>query len=107
MERGSPALKQFLTHLERLVHDPFLRSAASEAVVVNDKFSSKSNYFAMFQLERVRLLRAGVKMDNNNLEQAVKILHEEHPEIVVDGELQANFACFINYLNFLVKKSLV
>jgi hypothetical protein len=79
VERGSPALKQFLTHLERLVHDPFLRSAASEAVVVNDKFSSKSNYFAMFQLERVRLLRAGVKMDNNNLEQAVKILHAIKP----------------------------
>jgi len=75
VERGSPALKQFLTHLKKLVNDPFLRSAASEAVIVNDKFSSKSNYFAMFQLERVRLLRAGVKMDNNNLEQAVKILH--------------------------------
>ena len=75
VEKGSPALKQFLTHLKKLVNDPFLRSAASEAVIVNDKFSSKSNYFAMFQLERVRLLRAGVKMDNNNLEQAVKILH--------------------------------
>jgi hypothetical protein len=79
VKRGMPALKQFLTHLDRLVHDPFLRSAASEAVVVNDKFSSKSNYFAMFQLERVRLLRAGVKMDNNNLEQAVKILHAIKP----------------------------
>ena len=75
VEKGSPALKQFLTHLKKLVNDPFLRSAASEAVIINDKFSSKSNYFAMFQLERVRLLRAGVKMDNNNLEQAVKILH--------------------------------
>ena len=75
VKKGSDALKQFLTHLDKLVNDPFLRSAASEAVIVNDKFSSKSNYFAMFQLERVRLLRAGVKMDNNNLEQAVKILH--------------------------------
>jgi hypothetical protein len=84
VERGSKALKQFLTHLEKLVNDPFLRSAASEAVIVNDKFSSKSNYFAMFQLERVRLLRAGVKMDNNNLEQAVKILHAI--EIKDDGD---------------------
>ena len=75
VKKGSDALKQFLTHLDKLVNDPFLRSAASEAVIVNDKFSSKSNYFAMFQLERVRLLRTGVKMDNNNLEQAVKILH--------------------------------
>ena len=84
VEEGSKALKQFLSHLDRLKHDPFLRSAASEAVIVNDKFSSKSNYFAMFQLERVRLLRAGVKMDNNNLEQAVKILHAI--EIRDDGD---------------------
>ena len=74
-EGGSDALKQFLNHLDKLEKNPFLRSAASEAVIVNDKFSSKSNYFAMFQLERVRQLRTGVKMDNNNLEQAVKILH--------------------------------
>jgi len=79
-ERGSPALKQFLTHLKKLVNDPFLRSAASEAVIVHPKFSTKSNYFAMFQLERVRLLRTGVKMDNNNLEQALKILHAIKPK---------------------------
>ena len=79
-ERGSPALKQFLTHLKKLVNDPFLRSAASEAVIIHPKFSTKSNYFAMFQLERVRLLRTGVKMDNNNLEQALKILHAIKPK---------------------------
>ena len=30
--------------------------------------------------------------ESNNVGEAVKILHREHPEIVVDGELQANFA---------------
>lgn len=30
--------------------------------------------------------------ESRKVAEAVKILHEEHPEIVVDGELQANFA---------------
>jgi hypothetical protein len=69
------ALKQFLVHLEIHGNKPNMGDAASEVVLSHSKFGKNINYFVMFQIERVRRIRAKANPGNNNLEICKKILY--------------------------------
>jgi len=79
-KEGNRALKLYLTHIAAMANNPFVGCKASEALIKNEKFNHKKNYLAMFQLERVRVIRGGARIDNNHLEIAKKILDAIVPD---------------------------
>jgi len=85
------ALKQFLAHLRAMAKNPFVGFKASEALIKNENFNHKTNYLAMFQLERVRMIRGGARIDNNHLEIAKKVLQAIVPDDNCEEEYGAIF----------------
>lgn len=68
-------LKQLLTHLDKQGNKPFLEDECTKAILSDKNYSTKGNHVTMFQIERIRRIRAKSKPTNHNLDFCVKILN--------------------------------
>jgi len=68
-------LKQLLTHLDKQGDKPFVEDECTKAILSDINYSTKGNHVTMFQIERIRRIRAKGKPTNHNLDFCVKILN--------------------------------
>jgi hypothetical protein len=74
-DRDFSGLKQLLTHLDKQGVKPFVEDECTKAILSDNNYSTKGNHVIMFQIERIRRIRAKSKPTNHNLDFCVKILN--------------------------------